>query len=147
MEEVQGDESAVSNINDGSKIRKRANKKQIRKRGRYQDPDPDLTKFKRPCSHDNKTFQCQKVKISDIRAIRSKLYDVPDKTMQDMKLCHMNSVSTTARKRPVKNNPRQRTRAAFFFKVKGNRSTKAVKVCRFFFMAAVGVKNYFVQND
>ncbi|CAH1989546.1 unnamed protein product [Acanthoscelides obtectus] len=71
MEEVLVDASAVSDINDGSRIRKRANKKQIRKRGRYHDPDPDLTKFKRPGSHDNKTFQCQKVKISNIRAIRS----------------------------------------------------------------------------
>ncbi|CAH2006185.1 unnamed protein product [Acanthoscelides obtectus] len=102
MEEVLGAASAVSDINDGSRIRKRANKKQRRKRGKYQDPDPDLTKFKRACSHDNKPFQCQKVKISD-------------KTMQDMKLCHMISVSTTARKRLVKNNPRQRTRAAIFF--------------------------------
>lgn len=55
----------------------------------------------------------------------------------------MISVSSTVRKRPVKNNPRQRTRAAnFFLKVKEKRSSKVVKVCRNFFMAATAVKNY-----
>lgn len=55
----------------------------------------------------------------------------------------MISVCGTVRKRPVKDNPRQRTRAAnYFLKIKERRSTEVVKVCKFFFMAAVAVKNH-----
>ncbi|CAH1109420.1 unnamed protein product [Psylliodes chrysocephalus] len=123
-EDILGDTVAVGDANEGSRIRKRAEKEQRGKRGKYQDPDPDLKNFSRPCSHNNKTYQCQKVKISDIKTIRRRLYEVSDKNVQDMKLCHMISVSGTVRKRPVKDSPRQRTRAAnFFLKIKNERLT------------------------
>lgn len=55
----------------------------------------------------------------------------------------MISVCGTVRKRSVKENPRQRARAAnFFLKIKNRRSTEAVKVCRNFFMTALAVKNH-----
>ncbi|XP_074027725.1 uncharacterized protein [Leptinotarsa decemlineata] len=139
-----GDSVAVEEANQGSRIREKAPEKLRGKHERYEDPDPDLKQFERPCSHDNnQTYQCQNVKISDIKNVRSKLYSVPNKNIQDVKLCHMISVSGTVRKRYVKDNPRQRTRAAnFFLTIIKKKRSEAVKVCRNFLMAATGVENY-----
>lgn len=69
--------------------------------------------------------------------IRRRLCEVSNKNVQ---LCHMISVFSTLRKRPVKGNPRQRVRpASFFLRIKIRRTAA---VCRNFFMITVRVKNH-----
>ncbi|KAF5277654.1 hypothetical protein FQA39_LY06147 [Lamprigera yunnana] len=81
----------VRDANVGSRVQRggHEDERAKEKKKKYLDPDPNLRKFKRLCSHAGKTYFCNKIRRSDVKLIRRKLYETPDKTEQDMKVLNL----------------------------------------------------------
>ncbi|CAH1104292.1 unnamed protein product [Psylliodes chrysocephalus] len=63
---------------------------------KYKDDDPD---FKKVCDYKEPTYMCENIAVSDVRALRGKIFDTNNKVDQDTKLCHYMSVVPIDRKR------------------------------------------------
>lgn len=125
--------------NSGSRvsISKTPEKRRLRKEKKYVDKDPELLKFTRQCSHNTTSYKCNTVTLRDIKLIRKKFYATPDKVMQDIKLCHMLGVCAKARKRSIKDNPKNRLLNITYFLQSSQQ--KSIRVCQAFFTASLGI--------
>lgn len=114
-------------------------------RCRYADKDPALKNFKRLCNHNNSTFKCNLISISQLKLIRKKFYDNPGKISQDIKLCHMLGVAEPQRRRGRIDTHANRKKPKNFhityhIKVPGVASSASTyTVCQKFFTCAIGI--------
>lgn len=113
------------------------------KQQKYVDKDPKILRFTRPCNHNTASYKCNTVTLRDIKLIREKFYAVPEKVAQDIKLCHMLSVSEKARNRPKKEMPRNRLINITYYLQ--SQQKKAIRVCQEFFTRSLGVAKHRVN--
>ncbi|KAL1487915.1 hypothetical protein ABEB36_015300 [Hypothenemus hampei] len=96
------EKACVFEISTESRKRKiNETKKQKQQKHRYRDNLSDLEHVLTVCNHSGPTYHCKSIVLSDVRAIRSKIFENNVKTEQDTKLCHYISVVPIERYRPT----------------------------------------------
>lgn len=100
---------------------------------RYDDPDPNLEDFKRPCKHNGPSYYCSLVTSRDIKYNKQNIYKTTNKSEQEIKLCHLISACNVQRKRSTKAMPKKRL-ISVIYHLKSPATKKMVRVCQKFFM-------------
>lgn len=92
----------VGFCNQGSRKRKRNESKRDKmKKTRYSAPR-GMNIF-RPCLHNTKAFLCSKITPNAALRTRKRIYNVPDKTVQDNIVANLVSIENVKRQRPRQN--------------------------------------------